>query len=88
MKELLAAKVKPDDVLVCYLGQTGFIFRTPDVSLTLTAIKAGKTKFVGPSPVNRADPEAFAEAIRESGCSSRVLILEPGKIHTFCGATL
>jgi L-ascorbate 6-phosphate lactonase len=33
MKEILKAKVGRDEVLVCFLGQTGFIFRTPEVSL-------------------------------------------------------
>ena len=33
MKEILDAKVGRDEVLVCFLGQTGFIFRTPEVSL-------------------------------------------------------
>ena len=76
-------------LLVCINGRWGNMTSAEAVELT----RGLHPKVVIPThydmfAANRADPKAFAEAIGQSGSSSRALILEPGKINILSGANL
>jgi L-ascorbate 6-phosphate lactonase len=86
---LEVAQYAPDVLLVCINGKWGNMTSTEAVELT----RRLHPKVVIPMhydmfTVNSADPKAFAEAVGQSGSSSRVVILEPGKINILSGATL